>query len=61
MFEDPDHRARQTSAQDEGRVIQLVTQDETTLEGNGNKTMQFLDLLFKETLEGRKHSAHDLQ
>ena len=32
MFEDADGRARQTGAQHQGRVIQLVTQNETTLQ-----------------------------
>lgn len=31
MFEDPDGRARQTRAQHQGGVIQLITQNETTL------------------------------
>lgn len=31
MFEDPDGRARETRAQHQGGVIQLITQNETTL------------------------------
>lgn len=37
MFEDPDGRARETRAQHQGGVIQLITQNETTLRELKNK------------------------
>lgn len=37
MFEDADGRARQTSTQHQGRVIQLITQNETTLQNHKKK------------------------
>lgn len=37
MFEDPDGRARQTGAQHQRRVVQLITQNETTLKQKKKK------------------------
>lgn len=37
MFEDPDRRAWQTGAQHQRRVVQLITQNETTLEKEQKK------------------------
>lgn len=41
MFEDPDGRARETRAQHQGGVIQLITQNETTLREFKKNTTKF--------------------
>lgn len=45
MFEDPDCRARQTSTEHQGRVIQLITQNEATLQHHKNSFHTFLRLI----------------
>lgn len=45
MFEDPDGRARQTSSQHQGRMIQFITQNETTLQNHKKNFHTFQRLI----------------
>lgn len=42
MFEDPDGGAGQTGTQHQGRVVQLITQNETTLQKPQKEFSNFL-------------------